>query len=252
LTIRSAPTLSNGDGIDVDSTKNVLINHCDIDTGDDCIALKSGRGSEGARIGRPTENVVVTNCTLGSRFAGLAIGTELSGGIRNVLVENCEFTRGDNSIFIKSREDRAGYVEDITGKDLDCHATTFLVIDLLDKGIKDEQPVTGVAGWTPARRIVFSNIKVSVTTLLDAHLIPPAKPLDGLSISNVFGTCRRAISLANITNVTLRDIRVTGYTGPFLTTTNAFGRGLDKITKPEDTFSTNPGIWNGRIEDTLR
>ncbi|MGA3181131.1 MAG: glycoside hydrolase family 28 protein [Verrucomicrobiota bacterium] len=244
LTLRS--TGSNGDGIDVDSSKNVRIEHCDIDTGDDCIALKSGRGSEGVRIGRPTEDVVVTNCTLGSGFAGLAIGTELSGGIRRIRVEDCAFTRGANSIFIKSREDRAGYIEEITGKNLDCRATTFLVIDLLDKGIKDEEPVTGLAGWTPARRISFSNIKVNVTTLLDAHLVSPDKPLDGLSISNVTGVCRRAINLANITNATLRDILVTGYTGPFLTKTNATGPGLDKITTPDDTSK-----WNGRIDNIM-
>jgi polygalacturonase len=241
LTIRSDRSRSNGDGIDVDSSRQVHIEHCDIDTGDDAIALKSGRGMEAVRIGRPTEDVVITNCTLGSAFAGVAIGTELSGGIRNVVIEDCVFTSGANSIFIKSREDRGGFVEDITGRNLDCRATTFLVIDLLDKGIKDEEPVTGIAGWTTARALSFSNIKVNVQSLLDAHLLSPEKPLDGLAISNVTGTCRRAINLANITNATLRDIHVTGYTGAFLTTANATGPGLEKITKPEDTFTRATG-----------
>jgi polygalacturonase len=244
LTIRS--TASNGDGIDVDSSKHVRIEHCDIDTGDDAIALKSGRGSEGVRIGRPTEDVVITNCTLGSAFAGLAVGTELSGGIRRIRVEDCVFTHGANSIYIKSRPDRAGYVEDITGKNLDCRATTFLVIDLLTKGIVDEEPVTGLAGLTAARGIAFSNIKVAVTTLLDEHSVSAQKPLDGLSISNVTGTCRRAITLANITDVVLRDIHVTGYTGAFLTRTNATGPGLDKIVTSGDTDQ-----WNGRMDDIL-
>jgi polygalacturonase len=235
LTIRS--TASNGDGIDVDSTKNVRIEHCDIDTGDDAIALKSGRGSEGVRIGRPTEDVVITNCTLGSGYAGLAIGTELSGGIRRVQVEDCVFTRGANSIYIKSRTDRAGYIEDITGKNLDCRARTFVVIDLLGKGIKDEEPVEGVAGLTAANRITFSKIKVNVPVLLDARLLSPDKPLDGLTMSDVTGTCANAISLANTKNVTLRDIHVTGYRGAFLTMTNADGPGLEKISKPEDTFT---------------
>jgi hypothetical protein len=238
LTIRSER--SNGDGIDVDSCKQVRIEHCDIDTGDDAIALKSGRGSEGVRIGRPTEDVVITNCRLGSAFAGVGIGTELSGGIRRVLMEDCVFTSGANSIFIKSREDRGGFVEDIQGKNLDCRASTFLVIDLLDKGIKDEEPVTGIAGWTAVRQIIFSQIKVNVGTLLDAHLVSPDKPLNVLSISDVTGACRRAVNLANITEATLRDIRVTGYTGP----------GLEKITTPADTFTTNQ--WNGRIDDILQ
>jgi polygalacturonase len=237
LTIRSERGRSNGDGIDVDSTKHVRIEHCDIDTGDDAIALKSGRGAEGARIGRPTEDVVITNCFLGSSYAGVAIGTELSGGVRHVVMEDCIFTSGANSIFIKSREDRGGFIEDIKGRNLDCRATTFLVIDLLTKGIKDEEPVTGLAGLTQARGLAFANIKVNVQTLLDAHLLSPDQPLDGLSIENVPGTCRRAINLANLRNASLRDIHVSGYGGSFLTLTNATGPGLEKITGPEDTFT---------------
>jgi len=237
LTIRSTRNQSNGDGIDVDSSRQVRIEHCDIDTGDDAIALKSGRGAEGVRIGRPTEDVVITNCTLGSAFAGVGIGTELSGGIRRVVMADCVFTSGANSIFIKSRDDRGGYIEDIRGTNLDCRATTFLVVDLMTKGIKDEEPVTGPAGLTQARGISFSNIKVSVQTLLDTHLLSPDKPLDGLSIANVSGTARRAITLANVRNASLRDIHVTGYTGPFLSLSNATGPGLDKITTPEDTFT---------------
>ncbi len=237
LIIRSARSRSNGDGIDVDSCKHVRIEHCDIDTGDDAIALKSGRGAEGARIGRPTEDVVITNCILGSAFAGVAVGTELSGGIRRVVLQDCTFTSGANSIFIKSRDDRGGYIEDIQGKNLDCRASTFLVIDLLTKGIPDEEPVTGPAGLTRARGLSFANIKVNVQTLLDAHLLSPDQPLDGLSIAGVSGECRRAIHLANLRNASLRDIHVSGYNGPFLTQTNATGPGLDKITVPEDTFS---------------
>ena len=242
LNIRSER--SNGDGIDVDSCQHVLIEHCDIDTGDDAIALKSGRGSEGARLGRPTENVLITDCVLGSGFAGLAIGSELSGGIRHVSVENCVFTRGANSIFIKSRDDRGGFVEDIKGNHLDCRATTFLVIDLLDKGIRDEEPLTGHDGLTQARSLSFSNVIVNVSTLLDAHLLSPDQPLDGLSLSNVSGTCRRAINLANVRDATLRDIHVTGYNGSFLTLTNATGAGLDKIIAPQDTF-TQPDARGG-------
>ena len=234
LTIRS--TASNGDGMDVDSSKNVRIEHCDIDTGDDAIALKSGRGSEGARIGRPTGDRLITDCVLGSGFAGLAIGSELSGGIRHVSVENCVFTRGANSIFIKSRDDRGGLVEDIKGNHLDCRTSTFLAIDLLDKGIRDEEPLTGHDGLTQARAFSFSNVIVNVSTLLDAHLLSPDQPLDGLSLCNVSGTCRRAINLANVHNATLRDIHVTGFSGPFLTLSNATGPDLDKITAPQDTF----------------
>jgi hypothetical protein len=133
------------------------------------------------------------------------------------------FTHGANSIFIKSRTDRGASLLGISGKNLDCRADTFLVVDLLDKGIRDDEPVEGAAGLTEAGQITFSNIKANVGTLLDAHLISPDKPIEGLSISDVSGACRRAINLANIRNATLRGIHVTGYTGPFLTATNVTG-----------------------------
>lgn len=89
LTIRS----TGGDGIDVDSCRHVVIDQCDIDTGDDAIAIKSGRGMEGYQLAKPTEDVLISNCTLGdSRFAAIGIGSETSGGIRNVRIEHVTVT----------------------------------------------------------------------------------------------------------------------------------------------------------------
>ena len=79
LVIKNVTIRGNRDGIDVDSCKGVRIEGCDVDTGDDCISLKSGRGMDGARIGKPTENVVISQCTLrGRSFACLGIGSETS------------------------------------------------------------------------------------------------------------------------------------------------------------------------------
>ncbi|HVM62021.1 MAG TPA: glycoside hydrolase family 28 protein [Verrucomicrobiae bacterium] len=229
LTIRSVN--SNGDGIDVDSCKDVLIEGCNIDTGDDAIALKSGRGLNAMRSGRPTENVVIKNCTLfSSIFAGLAIGTEMSGGIRNVRVDDCRISGRQNGIFIKSRDGRGGFIEDITGDNLTLdHSRTLLDIDLLKKGIQATDPVPGpVEKWPRVRNIRFSNIRVDdVGDLVPASNVPADRPLDGLSISNVIGTCAKGISLANMTNVSLAAINVSGFNGPLLTTNNVQGSGLD-------------------------
>ena len=100
---------SNRDGIDVDSCKNVRIEGCDIDTGDDSVSLKSGRGLNGARLGIPTEDVVITGCTLrGRTFACVGIGSETSGGIRNVRIEHCKLSSRTFGIYIKTRIGRAG------------------------------------------------------------------------------------------------------------------------------------------------
>lgn len=108
--LRAAST----DGIDVDSTRNVLITGCDIECDDDGICLKSGRDADGLRVNRPTENVVIRNCRV-TRGAGLVvIGSETAGGIRNVRVENCRAgVDCEEVVRFKTRMGRGGVVEDI-------------------------------------------------------------------------------------------------------------------------------------------
>lgn len=102
----------NGDGIDPDSSSNVAIFHSEIASQDDCIAIKSGRNEEGRRVGIPSENIRVTNCVFNSGF-GVAIGSEMSGGVRNVLVEDCRFHNTFSIASIKSPRGRGGVIENI-------------------------------------------------------------------------------------------------------------------------------------------
>jgi polygalacturonase len=228
LTIRS--TGGNGDGIDVDSCKHVRIENCDIATGDDCIALKSGRGMQGYRIAKPTEDVLISHCTFAdSIFACIGIGSEMSGGIRDVRIENCKFTRARTfAIYIKSRVGRGAFIENISATNLDVTTAPggFLRVNLLSSGIKDPEPVPGNEGIPQADNFSFTDVKVDCGTLVDATRISPAKPIIGFSLVNLSGTCKKAIGLANITHAELRDIHVTDYTGPFLTQTNVQGTGL--------------------------
>ncbi|HLX94991.1 MAG TPA: glycosyl hydrolase family 28 protein [Verrucomicrobiae bacterium] len=230
LTIRS--TGGNGDGIDVDSCRHVRIEHCDIATGDDCIALKSGRGLEGYRIAKPTEDVLISRCTLAdSIFACIGIGSETSGGIRDVRIEDCKFTRARTyAIYIKSRPGRGAFIENISATNLDVATAPggFLRVNLLNSGIQDPEPVPGDEGIPAAKNYSFTDVKVDCGTLVDAAAISPVKPVDGFSLVNINGMCRKAIALANMTHVELRDIHVTGYAGPFLTQTNVQGAGLDE------------------------
>ena len=229
LVIRS--TGGNGDGIDVDSCKNVRIESCDIDTGDDCIAIKSGRGMEGYRLARPTENVLISHCTLGdSIFACIGIGSETSGGIRNVRIEHCKFTHAKTfAVNIKSNIGRGAFIEDISARDLDVATTPggFLRLNLTGSGIKDTEPVTGDEGIPSAKNFSFKGVKVDCGTLVDADHTSPVKPINGFSLVDITGTCKKAITLANLTNAMLHGIHVTGYEGPFLTQTNVQGIGLE-------------------------
>ena len=229
LTIRSVNT--NGDGIDVDSCRDVTIERCTIDTGDDAIALKSGRGLEAVRTGHPTENVLIKDCTLiSSLYAGIGIGTELSGGIRNVRIQNCTISGKGNGIVIKSRDGRGAAAENITGENLFIfNSPTFLSIDLLKRGIQAKEPVPGaIEQWTQVRNLRFTAIKVhNVKQLVSATKIPAERPLQGLVLTNVTGTCEQAITLAHATDVAFSDINVTGFQGPLVTTEDVKGTGLN-------------------------
>ena len=222
---------ANGDGVDVDSCDGVLIERCDINTGDDAISLKSGRGLAAQNLLRPTQNVVIRNCRLqSSLYAALGLGTEMSGGIRDVKIQNCILSGRQNAIFVKSRDGRGGFMENISGENLlVLKSPTFLGIDLVKKGIPATDPVPGdVAQWARVHNLSFSNVSVQdVGELVDGSNVPPARPLDGFTLTDVSGTCTRAISLANMTNVALSKIRVTGFDGPLVTVHNVTGSGLD-------------------------
>jgi hypothetical protein len=245
LTIRG--TGGNSDGIDVDSCKKVLIEGCDIQTGDDCIALKSGRGAEGVREARPTEDVIIRDCSFSSAlFACIGIGSETSGGIRGLRIERCKFLGAKtHAIYIKSRPGRAGVIEDISMDDCDVSlapTSGFLRINLLNSGIQDPDWVRGDAGIPTARNFRFSNIRVACGRLVEATSISPSKPLDGLSLTCITGTATRGIALANVVNAELSYIKVAGIDGPALTLDQVTGTGLEDGVAPVDRVA----LWNGR------
>lgn len=229
LTIRS--TGGNGDGIDIDSCKHVTITGCDIATGDDCISLKSGRGSEAYAMLDTTEDVHISNCTFAdSIFACIGIGSETSGGIRNVWIKDCKFTGAKTyAIYIKSRRGRGAFIENIYADDLEVSNCTqgFLRLNMASSGIQDQDPVPGDEGIPTARNWRFSNVVVhEVPKLVQATELDPRKPLDGLWLTNISGTCKEGIFLANTRHAVLKNIRVTGYNGALLNTYDVTGLGL--------------------------
>lgn len=234
LTIRS--TGGNGDGIDIDSCRHVRIENCDIETGDDCIAIKSGRGMEGYTLLRTTEDVHISNCTFAdSIFACIGIGSETSGGIRNILIENCRFRKsGTFAVYIKSRPGRGAFIEDIVCKNLEVSGMEggFLRFNILESGLQDENPVPGYEGIPAIKNFSFSNIQVDdVPVLLDGRAVHPDKPLQGFTLMNVTGSCKKGISLANIEDAKLKNINVTGFDGPLISVYNVSGSGLEKAAK---------------------
>lgn len=122
----------NSDGCDPESCKNVVIENCFFNTGDDCIAIKSGRNQDGRRINRPSENIVIRNCKMQNGHGGVVIGSEMSGGVRNVFVEDCEMSSPEleRGLRIKTNSVRGGLVENFYVRRVQIgHVQTAIVID---------------------------------------------------------------------------------------------------------------------------
>jgi len=232
VTFKNVAFVSGADGIDVDSCRRVIIDGCTFETGDDCISLKSGRGEEANVINRPCEDVHILNCTFNDRtFACIGIGSETSAGVRNVVIEHskCVGARS-HAIYIKSRPGRGAFVENITVNDFEASGAKqgFLRLNNLNSGRQDEFPVPGDQGIPLFREFHFSNIRVTdLPALVEATEIHPRKPLVGFSLTDVTGTVKSGITLANMKNVVIRNVKVTGFEGPLISVANVTGSGLE-------------------------
>lgn len=118
LFIKNPDYARNGDGADIESCKNVLVENCIFDVGDDAICIKSGKDEEGRKRGMPTENMIVRNNSVYKGHGGFVVGSEMSGGARNIFVYDCTFMGTDKGIRFKTTRGRGGIVENIYIKDI--------------------------------------------------------------------------------------------------------------------------------------
>ena len=119
VTVRNPWYSSNGDGIDIESCKNSVIYNCTFDVGDDAICIKSGKDKEGRDRGIPTENLIVKNCVVYHGHGGVTLGSEMSGGVKNMHVSGCTFIGTDVGLRFKSKRGRGGVVENIFISNID-------------------------------------------------------------------------------------------------------------------------------------
>ena len=144
ITVKNPWYAQNADGIDLESSANILMDGCSFDTGDDGICIKSGRDEEGRKRGIPTENLIVQNCTVYHAHGGFVVGSEMSGGARNLYVSNCSFIGTDVGLRFKTTRGRGGIVENI-------YASNIVMKDIPGEAIlfdmyymaKDPVPLAG-------------------------------------------------------------------------------------------------------------
>jgi len=173
---------ANNDGCDPESCRDVLIEKCIFDTGDDCIAIKSGRNNDGRRVGLPSVNVIIRDCTMRDGHAGTAIGSEISGSCSNVFVENCEMSSPELAcaLRLKSNAMRGGVLQNIFMRNVNVGLVkdSVLQIDFLyEEGAKGQfNPV--------ARNVVMDNISVAHTPrVLNVRGFPAAE-IKGVRINH--------------------------------------------------------------------
>ena len=124
VTVRGVTVRSQGpnnDGCDPESCRGVLIEDCVFETGDDCIALKSGRNADGRRVNVPVEDVVIRRCRMGAGHGGITAGSEVSGGVRNVYAESCKLDSPDleRGLRLKTNSARGGFIENVFVRDIE-------------------------------------------------------------------------------------------------------------------------------------
>jgi polygalacturonase len=199
----------NNDGCDPECCTDVLVEGCTFNTGDDCMAIKSGRNQDGRRVNRACENLIIRNCTMKDGHGGVSIGSEVSGGIRNVFVENCNMSSPhlDRALRIKTNSYRGGAIENIYFTNVTVGQVATGVIDI------DFNYEEGDGGPFPP---VVNNIVVSdVTCQKSRHGLYlrgfKTAPIRGLTVTNCdFANAEKGNLLENVESVKLTNVRVNG------------------------------------------
>jgi polygalacturonase len=233
LVIETYPGV-HADGIVVDSSRFVKLANNYIDAGDDGLVIKSGKDRDGLRVNRPTENVTITNCTVHHAQSALAIGSETSGSVRNIVANNITVKDTVNGIHLKSRRGRGGVVENIRFDNWTME-NVGQAITISDAGyqMEGEAPDPG-AGAATERTPSFRNIAISHVTingargLIDVSGIPEM-PTASVRISDVIGTGRRGLTGSYTDDLELHNVQLNVDAGPAFQMTHATNLELDDV-----------------------
>src|ERR1043165_247145 len=199
----------NNDGCDPESCRDVLIKNCYFDTGDDCIAIKSGRNADGRRLKTPTENIIVLDCFMKDGHGGITVGSEISGGVRNLFAENCRMDSPnlDHALRVKNNAMRGGLLEDLHFRNIEVGQVAHAVITI---DFNYEEGAKGA--FTPVVRnyLVENIVSKKSKHALDVQGLANA-PIYDLRISDcTFDNVAEDSIVKNISGAALKNVRVNG------------------------------------------
>ncbi len=243
VTVRNPWYSQNGDGLDLESCRNALVEECSFDVGDDAICLKSGRDAEGRQRGRPTVNVLVRNCVVYHGHGGFVVGSEMSGGVRNIRVQDCTFIGTDVGLRFKSTRGRGGVVENIHIErvrmtDIPTEAILFDLFyggsaptedDVVAAG-EVEREIPPVTEATPAfRNIVLRDIVCRGARRAALLRGLPEMPLQNVRLENAVLSADTGILAGDVQGLELSNVRLSVKESPTLSLRDARDVTVEKL-----------------------
>jgi polygalacturonase/lysophospholipase L1-like esterase len=245
ITVRNPWYSQNGDGIDIESCRNTLLYNSSFDVGDDAICIKSGKNEDGRKRGMPTENLVIRNCTVYHGHGGVTIGSEMSGGVRNVSVGGCTFMGTDVGIRFKSNRGRGGVVEDIWFNDIimtnipaqaisfNMYYSGLSVSETLAEG-KNIETTTGDIPPVNEETPWFRNISISNIMCRGAQQAIylqglPELNLENIRLENIDMTAENGMTCIDSKGITVTDMRLVTDNKPVLFFLNSTDVRIDNM-----------------------
>lgn len=212
----------NGDGIDVESCRYVLIENSTFDVGDDALCIKSGRDEEGRKRAMPTEDVIIRNCTVYSSHGGFVIGSEMSGGARNIYVSNCTFIGADIGLRFKTTRGRGGIVENIFIRDIYMKDIPGEAI-LFDMYYAARDPIALAGEKRELPKVEFKEVNETTPSFRNFHISNvycngaekaifirglPEMHVKNILLENMVLQAKNGVDIQEASNITLKNIKV--------------------------------------------
>jgi polygalacturonase len=221
INIRNPWNAQNGDGIDIESCRYVHLENATLDVGDDGICLKSGKNEEGRKRGVATEDVTIKNCVVYHGHGGFVVGSEMSGGVKNVKITDCSFLGTDVGIRFKSNRERGGMVENIEISNInminiptnaigfDLYYGGLSVVEQNELGIKPDYTPFAINESTP----VFKNIRIkdvvcngALTAIFVNGL--PEMPIENMDLENINIIAKQGASFAFAKEISMKNVNI--------------------------------------------
>ena len=250
ITVKNPWYSQNGDGLDIESCKNSIIYNCNFDVGDDAICIKSGKDADGRKRARPTENLVISNCIVYHGHGGVTIGSEMSGGVKNVHVSNCTFIGTDVGLRFKSNRGRGGIVENIYFSGINMiniptQAISFnlyygglSVSEMLAEG-RNTETTTGEIPPVSEETPLFRNISIKNLTCKGASQAIylqglPELNLENIIFENIDIEADNGLTSIDANGISIKGMRLITKNLPALSFINSLNVNIEKLDVAEN------------------